>query len=301
MRSVDSINNRTTVSTTWLQITSRCSCQHSTSSRQLVPHIPLYLWTRQKNTLDPEVQQHLEWLSFNWKTYVSSSSSPTWTVARQRMVGSAIRTTTPESRTDLYKETCTGRSSQSEKVSNVVKFTWIGIPFVVLRICQIFCSFWKFHVQTVATAMNATEGVQITPDRTHARARHIWSHAWLKGLTVLCVSRQVISSLVMSLLNVPSTPFPPIFSSPSTHRRHWLEDRLAIWPIRVQTQVLSPSSASVSVASTRRSTFRPETGVSSNSTTRQSPLRRTSIYLDIREHQAAASTRQQALFPLRSN
>ena len=49
-----------------------------------------------------------------------------------------------------------------------------------------------------------------------------------------------------------------------------------ICPVRLQTQVMSPSSASMSVASTR--------------TTRQSPLPRTSIYIDILEHQAAAST-----------
>ena len=33
-----------------------------------VHHIPISLRTRQNNTLDPAVQQHLEWLSFNWKT-----------------------------------------------------------------------------------------------------------------------------------------------------------------------------------------------------------------------------------------
>ena len=33
-------------------------------------------------------------------------------VARQRMVGSALTTTTPESRTDLYKETCTEKSER---------------------------------------------------------------------------------------------------------------------------------------------------------------------------------------------
>ena len=32
-----------------------------------------------KNTLDPAVQQHLEWLSLNWKTHFASSSSSTWT------------------------------------------------------------------------------------------------------------------------------------------------------------------------------------------------------------------------------
>ena len=39
-----------------------------------VPQIPVHLRTRQNNTLDPKVQQHLEWLSFKWKTYFSSSS-----------------------------------------------------------------------------------------------------------------------------------------------------------------------------------------------------------------------------------
>ena len=83
-----------------------------------VPQIPMHLRTRQNNTLDPAVQQHSEWFSYNWKTHFSSSSSSTWTesptwwsslswdhqwkdwhshgVARQRVVGSAITTTTPE-------------------------------------------------------------------------------------------------------------------------------------------------------------------------------------------------------------
>ena len=44
-----------------------------------VPHISKKLRTRQHDTLDPAVHQHLEWLSFNWQTYFSSSSSSTWT------------------------------------------------------------------------------------------------------------------------------------------------------------------------------------------------------------------------------
>ena len=31
-----------------------------------VPHIPMHLRTRQKNTLDPTVRQHWDWLSSNW-------------------------------------------------------------------------------------------------------------------------------------------------------------------------------------------------------------------------------------------
>ena len=36
-----------------------------------------------------------------------------------------------------------------------------------------------------------------------------------QGLTICLCASKVISSFVMSLLNVPSTPFPPIFSSPA--------------------------------------------------------------------------------------
>ena len=94
----------------------------------------MQLRTIQHNTVGPTVQQHLESLSFNWKTYFSSSSSstrtesPTWwssshwghqwqdwhsqRVARPRMLGSAITTTTPESRTDLYWEACAGTSER---------------------------------------------------------------------------------------------------------------------------------------------------------------------------------------------
>ena len=44
-----------------------------------VPQIPLQLRTRQHNTLDPTVQQHLACLSFNWQQHFPSSSSSTWT------------------------------------------------------------------------------------------------------------------------------------------------------------------------------------------------------------------------------
>ena len=68
---------------------------------------------------------------------------------------------------------------------------------------SVFCSFWQFRVQTVATAMNATGGVQRTRHRTHAHfssfrtlARQMWWHIWLKGFTaqgiwaIHCVSSQ---------------------------------------------------------------------------------------------------------------
>ena len=46
---------------------------------KVVPHVPKNLRTRQRDTLDPAVQQHSEWLSSNCWTYFSSSSSSTWT------------------------------------------------------------------------------------------------------------------------------------------------------------------------------------------------------------------------------
>ena len=58
---------------------SKCFVSLQRAQGKGVPHIPIKLRTRQNDTLDPAVQQHLEWLSFNWPTYFSSSSSSTWT------------------------------------------------------------------------------------------------------------------------------------------------------------------------------------------------------------------------------
>ena len=71
--------------------------------------------------------------------------------------------------------------------------------------------------------MNATGSVQTTPHRTHTRVLFLAAHdrtpdvitRLAQGLDDLFVCLKVISSLVMSLLNVPSTPLPPFLSSPS--------------------------------------------------------------------------------------
>ena len=181
------------------------------------------------------------------------------------MAGSAITPTTRESRTDLYNETCTEASERkdlnccqvhvnSDSIRSLAHFS----DFLALS-----CSFAS---RTVVTGMNATGGVQITPHRTHTRAlflvahacaRQMWSHVWIKGLTIcLCVCPKVISPQVMSLLNVPSTLFPPIFSSPTASLKPPAAsptlstgirpnpcvemERLVIWPNRSQTQ--NPSS-----------------------------------------------------------
>ena len=179
-----------------------------------VHQIPMHLRTRQNNTLDPAVQQHLEWLSFNWKTYFSSSSSPTWTespnaveffilgpsmarmplsrVARQRMVGSATTTTTPESRTDWYKETCTGTSERKGLSCCQVHLN----PDFICSLVHFsdFSSFWQFRVQTEATAMNATgKCTDNTSPNAHTRT---FSHA----CTLDVITRFAHSSLVMSFV-----------------------------------------------------------------------------------------------------
>ena len=112
----------------------------------------------------------------------------------------------------------------------------------------------------------------------HARISTLFSVRTLHVITrvaqdILRASKVMLSS-VMSLLNIPSTPFPHfLFTYCLTDATDWNQiktlcsfrsgmDCLAIWPVRSQTQGMSPSSASMSVASTRRSTFRPETSVS---------------------------------------
>ena len=111
----------------------------------------------------------------------------------------------------------------------------------------------------------------------------------------------------MSLLNVPFRPFPPIFSSPTCSltrpsassapltgiRRPACATPLVVWSVwpsgqSDHRQVESPSSASMSVTSTRRSTSPAATGISRTITTQLSPQLRILIHLDTPELQAAA-------------
>ena len=171
----------------------------------------MYLRTRRKNTLDPAVQQHLEWLSFNWKMYFSSSSYLTWTESPPWWSASSWDRQRQEWHSQgwqhkewwdqrSHSQTSTRRlvrGRQSENVSVVVKFTVIRTPFVVLYTSQIFSSFRQFRVQTVATAMNATGGVQTTPHRTHTRALFLAAHA--RTPDVITRLAQVLDDLFVCL------------------------------------------------------------------------------------------------------
>ena len=50
---------------------------HQQAQGKVVPRIPMKEQTRQSDTLDPAVRQHLEWLSFHCPEYFSSFSSST--------------------------------------------------------------------------------------------------------------------------------------------------------------------------------------------------------------------------------
>ena len=152
---------------------SRVSVQRAQGKGVL--HIPMHWRTRQNNTLDLAVLQHLELLSFNWKTYFSSYSPPKWTESPTWWSSSSWdhqwkewHTQGGQSRTDKYKEICTVRSERKG-----------------LNCCQVhpnpdsICSLAHFYflvflavsLQTVATAMNATGEVyrEHFTVRTHAR------------------------------------------------------------------------------------------------------------------------------------
>ena len=147
-----------------------------------------------------------------------------------------------------------------------------------------------------------------------------WLDVWLKGWTIQCVCAEVVSSLCQvsfgsSVSSVPCNLLLTNLFSDATfrlvHTADWNKkiplhlsavgwnECLAIWPIRLQTQVMSPSSASMSATSTRRSTSPTATGISRTTTTRQSlPPPRILMYLNTQDRQEAASTQpQRAEFP----
>ena len=81
------------------------------------------------------------------------------------MVGSAISTTTPESRTDKHKETC---AETSERCLICIQVHLN--PDSIRSLAHFSVFFWQFRVPTVATAMNATEGCT---DNFSVRPSHV--------------------------------------------------------------------------------------------------------------------------------
>ena len=130
-----------------------------------------------------------------------------------------------------------------------------------------------FFFLAVSRPDSGNKGAQTTPHRMHTRA------LFLKGLTICWCASKVIPSLVMSLLNVPLDPVSSYFlftcyitddTCCLSYAVDWNQTKpvcsfargWTAWPSGrsdPKTQVVSPSSSSMSAASTRRSTFRPET------------------------------------------
>ena len=157
--------------------------------------------------------------------------------------------------------------------------------------------------------MNATEVYRQTPHRTHTRALSRCARLrtpdvitrLAQGLTICLCASKVISSLVMSLLNVPSTPFPPIFSSPTASLTPLIASPTPLTGIRLN-RCATPlwGGPSGHLADPIPNTgYEPD--VSSEHTPTNFPTRNMSfqqeydatitaseIHLDISEHQAAA-------------
>ena len=121
-------------------------------------------------------------------------------------------------------------------------------------------------------------------------------------LCQVCLLLVIFPWLLPLLLVLCHDPQPrqPLWLEPEVSHETLLDgvECLAELPIRLQTQVVSPSSVSMPTTSTRPSTSPTATGISRTRTTPQSPPLRILIDLDIPELQAAASTQQQqAWFP----
>ena len=128
------------------------------------------------------------------------------------------------------KETCTVRSKR--KGLNCCQVHMNPDSICSLAHLSVFCSFWQFRVQTLATAMKATGGGQTIPHRTHTRALFLAAHARTPdvitrlaqghGDLFVCVKSHFHHWSCLCLMF-----FRPRFFLSShrlqPHRRHWLE------------------------------------------------------------------------------
>ena len=148
-----------------------------------VLHIPIKERTKQNDTLDPAVRQHLEWLSSTGQNifhrlhprhgekargggvpHLETINGKIGTLKDGKTKNGGINNNDDSAVIfDLYlhQETCAKTSAtRSQSLSCSTE-----PPFAVLRF-----DFWQFRVQTVATAMNVTGAVQTIHHWTHTRA-----------------------------------------------------------------------------------------------------------------------------------
>ena len=135
-----------------------------------MPHIPMHMTTRQHNTLDPTIQQKLEWLSQNWQTQFST---PVFGWMDKTRHGGILNTgkhlSSGESGNQRSGKTKSGRRNGKRRqqssirklkptnvVSTVAQVALSSQFFAVLHIhqpCNFLCN--RFRVQTVANVVNA--------------------------------------------------------------------------------------------------------------------------------------------------
>ena len=147
---------------------------------------------------------------------------------------------------DLYGEV---RAKRSQLLSSSPE---CGLHSQSRALLRFFCSFWQFRVQTVATAMNATGSVQLTPHRTHTRALfslrtpHVITRLAQGPDESLCVYK---CHFIICHAFVECS-FDPVSSCLLTVCYHadatyWNQTKVrdsalgwTVWPIRLQTQVM---------------------------------------------------------------
>ena len=140
------------------------------SRKHEVPEILMKSRTRQDNTLDPELQKFLEWLSFHLAEYFAepqhserqqSSSSSSWSPTKTWWSSS--------SRNHNWQEWHSKRMARPRLVESALKKSGNCNG----ETCASCFNCWDqpFLAQPVATCVNATGGAHSTPAGTHACAR----------------------------------------------------------------------------------------------------------------------------------
>ena len=150
---------------------------------------PLHLRTRQHNTSNPTVQQHSEWLSFNWQQHVflfififdmdrksnvvelsTQENSQPWRVWQpEEWQDQKWWENGKDRQRQVHEQTISGQLVTGEncfELFSKVDLSSNSSCSLAHSSAMFFSN--NFRVQTVTIVMNATVGVQITPHRTHA-------------------------------------------------------------------------------------------------------------------------------------
>ena len=178
-----------------------------------MPHIPMHMTTRTHNTLDPTIQQKLEWLSQNWQTQFST---PVFGWMDKTRHGGILNTgknlSSGESGNQRSGKTKSGRrNGKRRQQSSIRKLMRTSVVSTVAQVALRFqflqsCTFTshvnflcnRFRVQTVVNVANATGDVQITPHRVRTQAPFfVASHISHKGGCSVSTKRQKRKSTLL--------------------------------------------------------------------------------------------------------